>query len=602
MRLSYSLATIAALYSQAAVADFTTPTYPTPADLSSNHSVVHAAWGNLTTGFDRYLQGKLNGSAAAALAGVENVTFSVGLFSLSDPEALKLQYHHTSKEIEAAKVGTNKVDENSIYRVASVSKLITVFAGLLELRDEDWHRPLSEIDPVFKTRAQNSSEFDVIKSIQWDKITPWALATQLSGVPTLGPLTDVYDPSLAANISAPILQNITSLGGCIPSVVRNRSDGTCTPAEAASSLNAESPNFLPFKTPVYSDIAFMLLGVAISSLSNKTMTEVYQSAVFRPLNMTSSSDKSENKTLSRAVVVGTQESYEKLDIAPFTAPSGGILSTISDLRKLGLGILNSTLLPQEATDKWMKPVSLTASLSYAIGAPWEIHRFVHPKSGKVTDIYTKLGDSGTYGGALALIPQYDAGFAMLNAASGPERSDVALGILDAVTGTVLPALEAQAAAEAKRNFVGEYKSSNGNVNATIKIAYNETVSATEPHSNLVLTEWTYNGTDVLTNPNVGLAGAPQRLEQSIVRRDPRSGRPRQIAFFLSSYAQAPTYETAKMGSWTGFYHSNGDFAYTDHVRWGGRQLRELVFDLDERGAAVKCTPWYQRLELTRLKK
>ncbi|KAJ3473112.1 hypothetical protein NLG97_g10512 [Lecanicillium saksenae] len=98
-----------------------------------------------------------------------------------------------------------------------------------------------------------------------------------------------------------------------------------------------------------------------------------------------------------------------------------------------------------------------------------------------------------------------------------------------------------------------------------------------------------------------MSGAPLRLEQSIVQRDGR-GRPRQVAFIASSFPQAPTYATAKMGPWTGFYHSNGDFAYTDQMRWGGRQLRELVFDLDERGAAVKCTPWYQRIELTRLKK
>lgn len=360
------------------------------------------------------------------------------------------------------------------------------------------------------------------------------------------------------------------------------------------------PNFLPWATPVYSDLNFMLLGLVISSITNKTMTEVYNSAVFRPLNMTSSSDKSENKTLSRAVVIGTPASYAQLDFFPFTAPSGGILSTVGDLQKLGLGILNSTLLPKEATAKWLKPVSLTASLSYAIGAPWEIHRFVHPASGKVTDIYTKLGDSGSYGGALAVIPQYDAGFTLLNAAAGPERSKVVLGILDAITSTVLPALEAQALAEAKCNLVGEYKSSgSGGVEAMIKIGYNASTTGTDVHSDLVVTEWVYNGTDVLTSKLFG--GAPLRLEQSIVRPG-KDGKPRQIAFILSSYNQTPTYTAAKMGSWTGLYYSDGDFTFTDGVRWGGQDPRRLVFDLDAHGAAVKCTPSYQKIALTKSKK
>lgn len=413
-----------------------------------------------------------------------------------------------------------------------------------------------------------------------------------------------YNASLASEYAGALVTDETALGACLAQFYANSLKPTCSPAEIISSVNAYPPNFLPWAAPVYSDLNFMLLGLAISSITNKTLTEVYSSAVFRPLNMTSSSDKSENKTLSRAVVIGTPDSYAALDAFPFTAPSGGLLSTVGDLQKLGLGILNSTLLPKEATAKWLKPVSLTASLSYAIGAPWEIHRFVHPTSGKVTDIYTKLGDSGSYGGALAIIPQYNAGFALLNAAAGPERSDVVLGILDAITATVLPALEAQALAEAKCSFIGEYKSSGGGggVEATIKIGHNASstsTGSTDVHSDLVVTEWVYNGTDVLMSPLFG--GAPLRLEQSIVRPG-KDGKPRQIAFVLSSYKQTPSYTAAKMGSWMGLYHSDGDFTFTDKLRWGGQDSRRLVFDVDEHGAAVKCTPSYQKIALTRSKK
>lgn len=397
--------------------------------------------------------------------------------------------------------------------------------------------------------------------------------------------------------------NISSLGPCVAKIAANPMDQSCSADDMVDSIKDLQGNFEPWKTPVYSDLNFMLLGMAISNITNKTMTDVYNSAIFHPLNMSSSSDTSptDNKTLARSVVAGLPAANFAVDI-PFTTPSGGILSTISDLQKLGIAILNNTLLSRALTDKWMKPTSHTASLSYSIGAPWEIHRFVHPKTGRVTDIYTKLGDSGYYGGVLALIPQYNAGFTFLNAATNPNRSTTALRILDHVTATILPALEAEAAAEAKRNFVGTYESFSGDIKATLKIGFNAS-SPGNVHSNLVVTEWTYNGTDILSGPF--FLGREARLEQSIVKYS-ENGKPRQIAFLLSSYNQTPTYmeatklpETGVMGPWTGFYYSDGDFVFTDQQRWAGRPVRELVFDIDEHGSAVKCTPVYQRIELRR---
>lgn len=401
------------------------------------------------------------------------------------------------------------------------------------------------------------------------------------------------------------ITNISALGGCATKVFTNPSALPCTDAETMASIKDAVPNHEPWVTPAYSDLNFILLGAAIANLTNKSLSEVYSSSVFAPLNMTSSNIKSTNKTLAREVVVSPLETYMFLDALPFSAPSGGILSTLSDLQKLGVGILNNTLLSEEATRKWMKPVSNTASLSYSIGAPWEIHRFEHP-SGKVTDIYTKLGDSGLYGGAIALIPQYNAGFALLNGAepSFLGRSDTVLRILDAITSTMLPALEAEALAEAKKNFVGTYESSKGDIKTTLKIGLNESAPG-NVHSDLVVTEWTYNGTDILSTTY--LKGSQLRLEQSIVRSS-KKGKPSQVAFILSNYAQTATYkEAAKMpelgvtGSWTGLYYSNGDFPYTDMFRWAGQPIRELVFDVDDGGKATKCTIPYQKVDLARSK-
>jgi CubicO group peptidase (beta-lactamase class C family) len=195
------------------------------------------------------------------------------------------------------------------------------------------------------------------------------------------------------------------------------------------------------------------------------MATIYQESVFEPLGMTSSNSTypTGGDELARSVIAGPPAAGFAIDTGA-TTPSGGLLSTINDLAKFGTAILNYTLFPADLTRKWMKPITHTASLSYSTGAPWEIIRYIHQDTGKVTDLYTKLGDSGYYGGAIVLIPDYKAGFTFLDASSKDIRSDAALVILDYVTETIVPALETQAAAEAARNYVGTYAPSNSTLN------------------------------------------------------------------------------------------------------------------------------------------
>ncbi len=178
------------LYITGTLADFLGPTYPAPINLTSDKSLIPASWKNLTSIFDAFLKGNHSSTASEPLSGVEKVTFSAGLFSIHDPAAAKLQYHYTSPEIANATQGTTQVDGDSIYRTASVSQLFTVFAGLLELTNEDWNRPLTDVIPGlanFAARGTTAAgEDEPVYGIQWDKITPWALAAQLAGVPTQG--------------------------------------------------------------------------------------------------------------------------------------------------------------------------------------------------------------------------------------------------------------------------------------------------------------------------------------------------------------------------------------------------------------------------------
>lgn len=587
-----------------ALADFLGPTYPAPIDLTSDKSLIPASWQNFTSIFDAYLKGNQS-TASQSLSEVEKVTFSVGLFSIHDPAAAKLQYHYTSPEIANATQGTTQVDGDSIYRIASVSKLFTVFAGLLKLTNEDWYRPLTNIIPGLADAALGTAAVeDPVYKIEWDKITPWALAAQLAGVPALGlvaaDLLYSYDIAAGSGLGGPDPVtaygfpplNLSGLGACWDLKYRDLENPFCPADEFIVEERSKSPSFLPWTTPAYSDDGFMLLGIAISNITGKPIATIYRESIFEPLGMTSSNSSAPTgeAELARSVIAG-DFAYGFALKGGITTPSGGLFSTINDLAKFGIGILNSTLFPADLTRKWMKPITHTASLSYSVGAPWEIARYIHPSTGKVTDLYTKLGDSGAYGGCLVLIPDYNAGFSILGANSNESlRGSVANLVLDYVTEVILPALEAQAAAEAARNFVGTYVSTDSNLNSTVTVSLNESTG-------LSISSWISNGTDVLTSPL--FKGTKLRLLPTIPNQSDGAGK---VAFQVSTNPQTASDTVASnsgIGLFTGQYATNFDWLTAGHTRYGGLVVNLFVFEVEEGGNATTVSPVVTRAKLER---
>lgn len=345
----------------------------------------------------------------------------------------------------------------------------------------------------------------------------------------------------------------------------------------------------------------MLLGLAIANISNKPIEAVYHESIFEPLGMTSSNSTAPigEAELARSILADPQGfSLE----GGFTTPSGGLFSTINDLAKFGTSLLNSTLLPTNVTRKWMKPIAHTASLTHSVGAPWEIQRYIHPSTGKVTDLYTKLGDSGSYGGVTVVIPDYGAGFSMLNGHSNATvRSHAANSILDYVTEAVLPALEAQAAAEATRNFVGTYISTDSKLNSSLTVAFNESTVKAAPLDALSISSWISNGTDVLASDL--FEGVKPRLLPTILNQN-RSNGAGQVAFQASTNPQTNSYTQAgelAIGPFTGQCATNFDWLVVDQRHYGGIAIDLFMFDINDKGGAEAVRPAVTRSKLKRNK-
>ena len=476
------------------------PSYPSPKNITGHTSHVAAAWKNVTITLNQALNGSGVGKVVSSL--LRNTTFSMGMFSLHDQNAQSMQYHHTALSTLNGTVGTKNVDADSIYRIASVSKLITAYVGMIELDDKDWNTPLSTIFSGFKDVVEKAApNFDAVKDIQWDKITVSDIAAHIGGIPRLSiPISGDFLSKSLGNASLldtwglppANLSKIIAQYPCSKHVFSGEYD-KCNSQEYAQGMAANVPRYLPAASPLYSDSGFFLLGGALTNLTGKSMDDLYRESVFKPLRLqnTLSIPPSDPAVIDRTVIPGVLE--EDLLNIPVTTPSGGLYSTINDLAKIGISILNSTLLPAEKTNRWMKPVSFTGHLNYAAGRPWEIYRYVHPKTGIVTNIYTKLGDSGNYCALLALVPDFGLGFTILGASSIAVHTQALQLVADLLTESIMPALMKQARHEALANLAGTYVPKDKSLNTTLTLAV-PTSSNAEP--GLVITDWISNGTDM----------------------------------------------------------------------------------------------------------
>lgn len=221
-------------------------------------------------------------------------------------------------------------------------------------------------------------------------------------------------------------------------------------------------------------------------------------------------------------------------------------------------------------------------------------RYTHAGTGKVTDLYTKLGDSGYYSGLLVLIPDYGARFSILASSTSDDRPTTVEQTVDVVISAVVPALEAQAAAEAECDYGGVYKSTRAFVNSSIALDLNQSAGvAPGPH----IASWISNGTDVLSGGLGQILGPqPYRLVPGI--EDLAGGK---SSFWMVSARDAPN---APVGA--GRLVSAPGFAYADWIlldspAYGGMAVKGFVFDVADDGRATALSPTALRVVLDKEK-
>jgi CubicO group peptidase (beta-lactamase class C family) len=160
---------------------------------------------------------------------------------------------------------------------------------------------------------------------------------------------------------------------------------------------AELPHS-PNSGPLYSNIAYNLLGMTLTKVWGKRFEDVVHDLIWEPLKLSKTGWDTPNDT-AEAILPNPGDQWFVGDFANFN-PTGGVWQTPNDLLAFMQAILNHKLLSAVKTRKWFQPHSLLPSLHQSVGAPWEIFR---PDEINITwprpiDLYTKSGGVDGYAG------------------------------------------------------------------------------------------------------------------------------------------------------------------------------------------------------------
>lgn len=106
---------------------------------------------------------------------------SVSIVSTSQEKAL-FTFQSTSKALNVSAGGTTNVTGNSIFRIGSISKLLTVYAFLLNDGFTFWDRPITDYVPELRKDAVSQGNLSQVDDVIWEEISLGSLASFMSGI------------------------------------------------------------------------------------------------------------------------------------------------------------------------------------------------------------------------------------------------------------------------------------------------------------------------------------------------------------------------------------------------------------------------------------
>jgi CubicO group peptidase (beta-lactamase class C family) len=179
------------------------PVFPAPSN-PSRSSAIRAATKSATDAIQAAL---LNATIYGQLD-PNTTSFSIDVYSAHEKSSI-FTYHYSAPALAHPTEGVAKVDSNTVYRIGSVSKLLTVYTYLAAAGDVSFNEPVTKYIPELAAYAKKNaaalktSDIDVF---DWNDVTVGALASHMAGI-----VRD-FAPNLASEAS------LVQLLGPVPDV------------------------------------------------------------------------------------------------------------------------------------------------------------------------------------------------------------------------------------------------------------------------------------------------------------------------------------------------------------------------------------------------
>ncbi|KAH6660992.1 beta-lactamase family protein-like protein [Truncatella angustata] len=454
------------------------PVFPKPTELSTM-PIIKQAVANLTQYFAQW---NANYSATAGFS------YSIQVFSAHESDPLFSLSHTSPKLGNITHPGVKTVDENTVFRLGSLTKVFTIYNLLLNAGDEIWNSPITKYVPELAAIANRSSD-DPVAYTAWDEVTIGALATQMSGIPR--------DYALLGEISQQdsTKKYITALGfpplpaadlppcGDVP---------LCNRQQFFAGITNFAPSVATFQTPAYSDIGFQLLGYALEEITGKDFQSLLEDTVLTPLGLNNTFYKVPKAALG--IIPGNANDTKWNFQLGEEAPAGNMYSSAADIAKFGRAILNYKQLSPVITRRWLKPFSFSSDPRASVGAPWGVRRIPLGPEYRQTTGYNKAGGIGNYMAAFVLVPDYDIGFSIMVAGDIPGNTN--WNLADILGNVMIPAVTGAAKNTAAQKYSGVYAApanvTTGNSNKPLNSSLTIT---TDGRPGLSVSQWFSNGTD-----------------------------------------------------------------------------------------------------------
>ncbi|KAH8700823.1 beta-lactamase/transpeptidase-like protein [Talaromyces proteolyticus] len=538
----------------------------------SNSTAVHTAKRNVTYLIHELLHDQL--------ATVNSTSFSVQAYSTHE-ESVLFEYHYAAP---VGQVGTSSVDGNTVYRIGSVSKLLFIYLWLIEDGDIHFNDAITNFVPELAQDAETST--GILQPL-WRDITIGELASHLGGIGR-----DYSTPSEALLVLPPNTLSELDLPPPTETVPCGLGEASrpCDRTDFFENYLQRRPVFTSSKTPIYSNVAFRILGYALETITGISFDDLFTNDFVNRLNLPGTSLSIPKNGTPSVIPVSPEESWWNYDLGE-NAPAGGVYSTPSDLSAIGRSILKSSILSASLTRRWLTPRTHTSSLIESVGAPWEIER-VPLLPNQTIDLYTKNGGVGLYGALLVLSPDLDFGVTLT--AGGPANIEVMEALIEVVLQNFMPALRLAAQEEAQNNLAGTY--SNPALNASIKI------NTQANRTGLVVSDWIYNSTEVSAIYNVASGSDPDTpLDIALYPTGIQSGLKNgtQNVYYRAVFQEQAPDESPDTTPGT-IVEPCSSWASADSLSYGNVALDDIAFTLDCKGRAISVEPRFLGVTLKRL--